>query len=171
MAWLAHSGRSKLDGAPVGSGRYPLGSGEDPFQGMTSRQIQKARGKLDRADNKWAKRNYKRIMSSAEKASRSEMRDYDRQLRKVVNKYNKDGKISANYAIAYNRKLAQLMTEKVSDLSSPSGKVVSFVANRGRIGVSMALSDAGYDTSQLKNGIYGSGKIAYRKKNVDVMSI
>ena len=29
---LYHSGRSKRDGAPVGSGRYPLGSGEDPFQ-------------------------------------------------------------------------------------------------------------------------------------------
>ena len=29
---LYHSGRSKRDGAPVGSGRYPLGSGDDPFQ-------------------------------------------------------------------------------------------------------------------------------------------
>lgn len=33
--WLAHSGRSKRDGAPVGSGRYPLGSGEDPYQDYT----------------------------------------------------------------------------------------------------------------------------------------
>lgn len=30
--WLAHIGRSKLDGAPVGSGRYPLGSGLDSYQ-------------------------------------------------------------------------------------------------------------------------------------------
>lgn len=30
--WLAHEGRSKRDGAPVGSGRYPLGSGENPYQ-------------------------------------------------------------------------------------------------------------------------------------------
>ena len=29
---LYHYGRSKTDGAPVGSGRYPLGSGDDPFQ-------------------------------------------------------------------------------------------------------------------------------------------
>ena len=28
--YLAHYGRSKLDGAKVGSGRYPLGSGENP---------------------------------------------------------------------------------------------------------------------------------------------
>lgn len=27
-----HYGRSKLDGAPIGSGRYPLGSGEEPYQ-------------------------------------------------------------------------------------------------------------------------------------------
>lgn len=30
--WLAHIGRSKRDGAPVGSGRYPLGSGDNPYQ-------------------------------------------------------------------------------------------------------------------------------------------
>ena len=29
---LYHDGRSKRDGAPVGSGRYPLGSGENPHQ-------------------------------------------------------------------------------------------------------------------------------------------
>lgn len=29
---IVHEGRSKRDGAPVGSGRYPLGSGETPFQ-------------------------------------------------------------------------------------------------------------------------------------------
>lgn len=29
---LAHEGRSKMDGAPIGSGRYPLGSGANPFQ-------------------------------------------------------------------------------------------------------------------------------------------
>lgn len=32
--WLAHEGRSKTDGAPVGSGRYPLGSGENPYQDL-----------------------------------------------------------------------------------------------------------------------------------------
>ncbi len=29
---LMHEGRSKLDGAPIGSGRYPYGSGENPHQ-------------------------------------------------------------------------------------------------------------------------------------------
>lgn len=30
--WLMHEGRSKMDGAPIGSGRYPLGSGDNPYQ-------------------------------------------------------------------------------------------------------------------------------------------
>lgn len=30
--YLMHSGKSKKDGAPVGSGRYPLGSGDRPYQ-------------------------------------------------------------------------------------------------------------------------------------------
>ena len=30
--YLMHYGRSKRDGAPIGSGRYPLGSGEEPYQ-------------------------------------------------------------------------------------------------------------------------------------------
>ena len=30
--YLMHEGRSKMDGAPKGSGRYPLGSGDNPHQ-------------------------------------------------------------------------------------------------------------------------------------------
>ena len=30
--WLEHIGVSKRDGAEIGSGRYPLGSGENPYQ-------------------------------------------------------------------------------------------------------------------------------------------
>lgn len=33
--YLAHVGRSKLDGAPIGSGRYRIGSGENPRAGKT----------------------------------------------------------------------------------------------------------------------------------------
>lgn len=32
MDELMHEGRSKTDGAPIGSGRYPLGSGDNPYQ-------------------------------------------------------------------------------------------------------------------------------------------
>ena len=68
---------------------------------------------------------------------------------------------------AYNRKMAEVMSQKVSDLRSPSGKTVQFVAKRGEVGVMMALADAGYDMTQLKNGVWTSGKIAYRKTVLD----
>lgn len=57
MSELFHSGRSKRDGAPIGSGRYPLGSGDEPYQhveginvvynqlkksGMTEKEIAKS---------------------------------------------------------------------------------------------------------------------------------
>ena len=40
--YLAHIGRSKADGAPVGSGRYPLGSGDSPYQSYKDFQSRKA---------------------------------------------------------------------------------------------------------------------------------
>lgn len=44
--YLVHSGRSKRDGAKIGSGRYPLGSGERPFQGeANSKQRHKLFGR------------------------------------------------------------------------------------------------------------------------------
>ena len=39
--YLAHYGRSKLDGAPIGSGRFRLGSGERPYQHDQNRDIAK----------------------------------------------------------------------------------------------------------------------------------
>ena len=52
---------------------------------------------------------------------------------------------------------------------SPSRRVVQFVAKRGEVGVHMALADRGYDMQQLKNGIWASGRVAYKKKNVDMV--
>ena len=64
--FLMHEGRSKKDGAPVGSGRYPLGSGEIPYQhqsgfrsmvadmkksGMSESEIAKYFGFVDRYGN------------------------------------------------------------------------------------------------------------------------
>ena len=59
------------------------------------------------------------------------------------------------------------MNEQVSNLKSPSGKVVRFVAKRGEVGVFIALADQGYNMNLVKNGIYKSGKVAYRKTVVD----
>jgi hypothetical protein len=66
----------------------------------------------------------------------------------------------------YNQKLAQLMNERVGNIQAPSGKVLRYVAKRGEIGVHTALADQGYNMDQVAKGIYGSGRIAYRKDTV-----
>ena len=126
---------------------------------------------LERMDKKWIKRNEKRIYKETYNKSKREMNEFvRRELNPNINKYNKNRKISAAYANAYSRKLAQLMNKNVADIEAPSGKVVRFVAMRGEMRVATALADRGYDMSQVKSGVYGtSGKIAYRKKKVGLM--
>ncbi len=92
---------------------------------------------------------------------------YANELMKDPNAVNKSGKLSAATINSYNKKMASLMNEQVSDLTSPSGKVVRFVAKRGEVGVFMALADQGYNMNQLKNGIYDSGKVAYKNTVID----
>lgn len=67
--------------------------------------------------------------------------------------------------------MAELMSQKTSDIRAPSGRVVSFVARRGEIGVFMALSNSGYDPNQYKQGVYSSGRIAYKKKHANKIDI
>ena len=125
------------------------------------------RGHLTKKDNKWIKKNADKITEKARKKSSKELMKYANELMKNPNAVNKSGKLSAATINAYNQKMASLMNEQVSNLRSPSGKVVRFVAKRGEIGVFMALADQGYNMNQLKNGIYESGKVAYRKTVVD----
>lgn len=124
-------------------------------------------GHLTKKDNKWIKKNAAKITEKARKKSSKELMKYADELMKDPNAVNKSGKLSAATINSYNKKMASLMNEQVSDLTSPSGKVVRFVAKRGEVGVFMALADQGYNMNQLKNGIYESGKVAYRKTVVD----
>ena len=124
-------------------------------------------GHLTKKDNKWIKKNAAKITEKARKKSSKELMKYANELMKDPNAVNKSGKLSAATINSYNKKMASLMNEQVSDLTSPSGKVVRFVAKRGEDGVFMALADQGYNMNQLKNGIYESGKVAYRKTVVD----
>ena len=124
-------------------------------------------GYLTKKDNKWVKKNTQKVTEKARKKSSKELMKYANELMKDPNAVNKSGKLSAATINSYNKKMASLMNEQVSDLTSPSGKVVRFVAKRGEVGVFMALADQGYNMNQLKNGIYDSGKVAYRSTVVD----
>jgi len=131
------------------------------------RRTQTHLGNLSRKDTKWVKKNTDKITEKARNKSSKDLMKYANELMKDPRAVNKSGKLSAATINSYNQKMASLMSEKVSDLKSPSGKVVRFVAKRGEVGVFMALADQGYNMNQLKNGIYDSGKVAYRNTVID----
>ena len=131
------------------------------------RRTQSQLGNLSKKDAKWVKKNTKKITEKAKNKSSRDLMNYANELMKNQRAINKSGKFSAATINSYNQKMASLMNEKVSDLKSPSGKVVRFVAKRGDVGVFMALADQGYNMNQLKNGIYDSGKVAYRNTVID----
>lgn len=125
-------------------------------------------GHLSKEDRKWVKKNHKKVTKIAKQNSSGELSKYADELMKNPNALKKNGRLSSSTINAYNRKMAELMTEQVSDLRLPSGKVVKYVAKRGELGVHMAVADQGYNMAQLKNGVWSSGRIAYRKQSVDM---
>lgn len=127
--------------------------------------------RLEKADYKWAKKNTDKITAKAKKASQRELDKYGNELLKLPNALKANGKLSAQTVNAYNRKMAELMSKKTSEIRAPSGRVVSFVAKRGEIGVFMALSNSGYDPNQYKQGVYSSGRIAYRQSHANKINI
>lgn len=125
--------------------------------------------RLEQKDAKWARKNYDKITSKARKDVSKELDRYATDLLSNPSSVTSKGKVSATAINAYNKKMAELMNQSVKDVTAPSGRVVQFVAKRGEVGVHMALADRGYDMDQLKNGIWSSGRVAYKKKNVDMV--
>ena len=163
---LYHYGRK---GMKWGQRLYQNADGSLTSLGRAHYRRQQAN--IEKKDARWARKNSDKIIRKLQKKSSKELNRYSKELMRLPDAVNKNGKLSAKTVNAYNQKMAELMNQNVSGLTAPSGKVVSFVAKRGEIGVHMALSTAGYDMSQLKNGVYSSGKIAYRKKSANMMNV
>lgn len=153
--YLAHHG---IKGQRWGIRRY-----QNPDGTLTA----KGKARLEKKDDDWAKKHSTKITQKAQKKSSKELNRFAEELLKNPGAFNKNGKLSAATITAYNKKMSELMTQKVSDLRTPSGKVIKFVAKRGEIGVMMALADASYDMEQLKKGVWASGRVAYKKTVLD----
>lgn len=123
--------------------------------------------RLEKRDAKWARKNYTKIEKTAKQRVKGYLDEYASELLNQPGSRNSDGRLSASTINAYNRRMAELMTRAANDITAPSGRVVTFVAKRGEMGVHLALADRGYDMSQLRNGVWNDGRIAYRKEEVN----
>lgn len=124
----------------------------------------KGQARLDRKDQKWASTKGEKVKKKVQKQVKKDMNKFVENELRVS--YTSRGKLSSNTILSYNNKLAQLMNSKVSDIQAPSGRVLRFVAKRGELGVHTAVADAQYDMTQLERGVFGSGKVAYKKENL-----
>ena len=125
--------------------------------------------KLSKKDEKWVSKNHDKIYKQAMKESAKEMKEYrEGFLNKKYSEQIRTGRVGLAYVNDYNKKLAEVLNQKVSEVRTPNlEKVVSFIAKRGELGAYMAISDQGYDLSQYKNGVYRGGRVAYRKNTVN----
>lgn len=128
-------------------------------------------GNLSKKDANWVKKKSEKITEQARRKSSKEMSRYANEILRTPGAVNKSGKLSSSAINAYNKKMAELMSQSASKIRSPSGKVVQFVAKRGEVGVMMALADEGYNMAQLRNGVWASGRVAYKKTVLDLSLI
>lgn len=124
-------------------------------------------GNLSKKDANWVKKKSEKITEQARRKSSKEMSRYANEILRTPGAVNKSGKLSQSAINTYNKKMAELMSQSASKIQSPSGKVVQFVAKRGEVGVMMALADEGYNMAQLRNGVWASGRVAYKKTVLD----
>ena len=161
---IRHSGILGMKWGKRNGPPYPLGSDQ---KSAAEKRLER---KMDRKDNRWIKRKDSSIRRKVGRASKKELNRYERkELLKEQRKYNKDGSVSSAYITAYNKKMADIWNKNVGEIESPSGRVVRFVAKRGELGVYTALADKDYDIEQVRNGVFTGGKVAYKKKNIDMI--
>ena len=81
-------------------------------------------GNLSKKDAKWVKKKSDKVTEQARRKSSKELNRYADELLRNPNSVNKSGKLSSSAINAYNKKMADLMSQSVSNLRSPSGKEI-----------------------------------------------
>ena len=116
-AYLAHYGRSKRDGAPHGSGRYPLGSGEEPYQN-TAKDMRAAKREEKREAKAQRKQEKYEEKRSAAIASGNALK-----VRKYADTMTNEELEEAMKRIQINQRLDQLASTQKTTLERGEEKV------------------------------------------------
>lgn len=134
------------------------------------KRLAKQEARIEKKDEQWAKKHHDSIMNKTYKKSEKEIKRYmDTELADKYREQIKAKQVGLSYINDLNKKYAEVMNMNASNITAPSGRAVKFVAKRGgEVGVFMALADKDYDMSKVKNGVWSSGKVAYKKQSVDV---
>lgn len=142
------------------------------YQNPDGTLTEAGRKHLAKLDKNWVKKNETTLKNKALDAALND-RATQYKIAGINAKYPGNTKYKTNrqfktsYTNAVNRVLAESMSQQVSGIRSPSGKVVSFVAATGshKLGeVYTAMSNEGYDLSKLSKGINAEGKMSYKRK-------
>lgn len=136
------------------------------YQNEDGSLTEAGRKHMAKKDERWARKNADKIEKKAYKQSIKEMRKVTRQLNRKYGFRGDTANAGRRYMNEYNQKLAEVMNTKVSDIASPSGRAVKFVAKRGDYGVYFALADQGYDMSKVQSGVWNDGRVAYKKETI-----
>lgn len=136
------------------------------YQNQDGSLTPQGRKRLEKKDVEWVKKKGTKIADKVKSETAKEAAQYAYSTMGDKARTSQ-GKISKTFINQYNRKLSELMNQRVGDISAPSGKVLRFVAKRGELGVHTALADQGYNMNQVRNGVNAAGRIAYRKDILD----
>lgn len=125
--------------------------------------------RLEKKDTNWAHKNHDKIVSKARKDVSKELDQYANQLLKNPSSVTSKGKISSSAINSYNRKMAELMNESVKNVTAPSGRVLSIRCKTRMKSACIWLWLTEAMIAAAENGIWASGRVAYKKKNVDMV--
>lgn len=140
---------------------------------------------IDRQDQKWYAKKGAKLQAKADAASRKEANKYAKKVlepkyKKAIKKGLKTGDVSNSkrYAFEYNEKLAELMTQKLSNKTSVSGKTIAFVAKASNyeIGNSAIFMNLVWQGQQsvaeaFKNGVREDGRAARTKTQIGITAV
>lgn len=124
------------------------------------------RAEANKKDLKYLKKKDKTINKLKAKTHKELKKDLNNMMKSNAKFLKKNGQMSAKAMFEYNQKYAEVLNKKIESFkTTPSGKTITFVANRAEIGVSTLLIDESIvSPNSLPNGIYTSGKVAYKSK-------